>query len=290
VIEPFSVPARFVTRGFTPEAFARRVADILGQIATTETRLSGEFLVAALPESSPVNVEIPGTKVGLRTVIEITRTVFGNAPIRVSGEVLERLDEESTNAADTVEVTVHVSRGTERIRAVAFNTRLAEGDELAQRTAQAVLSKLNPLELGTYLQQHKNPRDAMAVAQSVLDDPSSNTVHKESAFLLLGAALMGLQRYDEEITQYRHALELKPGDLLALSDWGAALMEKGDLPAAIKKYTEAIATKDPSSYAALNAYGVALQRQKKYPEAEVKYREALEANSRRSFPYTNWGF
>jgi tetratricopeptide (TPR) repeat protein len=290
VIEPFSVPAGFVKRGLTPEAFARRVADTLSQIqATTDTRLSGEFLVPALPESSPVDVEIPGTKVGLRTVIEITRTVFGNAPIHVSGEVLERLYEESPNAAETVEVTIHLSQGTGRIRSVTFNTPSAKGDELVQRAAYAVLSKLNPLELSAYLEQHKNPRDAMAVAQGVLDDPSSNPVHKQTAFLLMGAALMELRRYDEAITQFRHALQLKPGDLIAVSDWGAALMLEGDFPAAYKKYAEAIATKDPSSYAALNGYGVALQRQKKYPEAQAKYREAVKANPKRSFPYTNWG-
>src|ERR1700704_1825616 len=68
VIEPFSVPKRYEDTGLTPEVMSRLIADAL--VDLEEQAHSGmrkdSFALSSDPSPFP-DIEVPGTKFGLRT-------------------------------------------------------------------------------------------------------------------------------------------------------------------------------------------------------------------------------
>src|SRR3981081_3284267 len=71
MIDPFTVPKQFEETGLTSEVVANRIGDALRQIeTTTETRMKKDDLTSLRDEGSMPDVEIPGTKIGLKTVVE----------------------------------------------------------------------------------------------------------------------------------------------------------------------------------------------------------------------------
>src|SRR5579863_5896586 len=70
VIDPFTVPKRFEESGLSSEVVANRIGEALRQIeSTTETRMRKDNLTSLHDEGSTPEVEIPGTKLGLKTAV-----------------------------------------------------------------------------------------------------------------------------------------------------------------------------------------------------------------------------
>lgn len=89
IIDPFTVPKRFEEAGLTSEVMANRIGDTMRQIElAVQTRMKKNDLASLAEEESTPDVEIPGTKLGLKTVIDITRSVFGIYPRRISGDIV----------------------------------------------------------------------------------------------------------------------------------------------------------------------------------------------------------
>ncbi len=79
IIDPFAVPRSFEESGLTSEAMASRIGDALHQIeTTTKSRLKKENLASARDEGAVPDVEIPGTKIGLKTLVDIIRAITGS--------------------------------------------------------------------------------------------------------------------------------------------------------------------------------------------------------------------
>jgi len=72
IIEPITVPKSLEEDGITSEVMANRVGDELRQMEeATRTRMKKDALASMRDEEAPPDVEIPGTKLGLKAIIEI---------------------------------------------------------------------------------------------------------------------------------------------------------------------------------------------------------------------------
>src|ERR1017187_1974184 len=93
IIDPFTVPKHFEEAGLTSEVMANRIGNTLHQIEiATQTQMKKDNLTSLREEGSVPDVEIPGTKLGLKTFVDITRTVFGIYPKHISGDIVVPVD------------------------------------------------------------------------------------------------------------------------------------------------------------------------------------------------------
>jgi len=89
IIDPFTVPKRFDESGLTPDVISNRIGDAVRQIEiVTRTRMKKDNLISLHDAGSQPDVEIPGTKIGWKTAIDVTRMLFGVYPKRVSGDIV----------------------------------------------------------------------------------------------------------------------------------------------------------------------------------------------------------
>src|SRR5690348_8197315 len=69
VIEPFSVPKSFEESGVTPEVVSNRIGDVVRQIeANIKTHMRKDSLTSLREEGATFDIDIPGTKLGLKTL------------------------------------------------------------------------------------------------------------------------------------------------------------------------------------------------------------------------------
>jgi hypothetical protein len=147
IIDPFSVPKRLEEKGLTGEAMANKIGDSLQKIESlTHTRMKKDNLCALHDDASPPDVEVLGTKLSLKTIVEITRNIFGVFPKHVGGDVLAAGTDLSNPEQPTAKVTVnvYVRQGRNRSPVIPIDASADDLPDLARRTAEAALRQVNP--------------------------------------------------------------------------------------------------------------------------------------------------
>jgi len=280
IIDPFTVPRHFEEAGLTSVVVANRIGDTLRQIEeATQTRMKKDNLTSLRDEGSTPEVEIPGAKLDLKTVVDLARSVFGIYPKHISGDIVVPLDR-PTNAASPptaqqATVTVYVTQG--RNRSAAVSTTVASDDVgmLVERTAETVLGQVNPYVLAAYLDEHRESEKTIEIVQRMIQSPSEDRRHKSAALNLWGNMLYDQKKYDEAIAKYQKAIELDPKSAAPYNGWGNVLYDQKKYDEAIAKYQKAIEF-DPKSAFAYNNWGNVLRAQGKDDAAAVKFNKAAE--------------
>ena len=294
IIDPFSVPKRFEEAGLTSDVMANRIGDKLRQIeVSARTRRKKDNLASLKDEASIPEVEIPGTKLGLKTVIDITRSVFAIYPKHVSGDVVILANDSSNTKAPTAvkqqaTVTTYVTEGRSRSSAMSVTSDAEDVGLLVQRAAETVLRQINPYVLAVYEYDQGDRDKALGIVEGMIDNPSEARGQKAAAFSLWGLALHEQHRYDEAIAKYQKAIELDPKFAFAYDNWGVTLQEQHRYDEAIANYQKAIEL-DPKFADAYDNWGAALQEQHKYDEAIANYQKAIELDPKFAYAYDNWG-
>lgn len=318
IIDPFAVPRSFEESGLTSEAMASRIGDALHQIeTTTKSRLKKENLASARDEGAVPDVEIPGTKIGLKTLVDITRAIFGIYPKHVSGDIVV-----AAHAESQATVTLYITQGRNRGPAVSLDVSDSDIGLLARRTAEMVLGQVNPYVLAAHRYVQGDHDAAVSILRSIVQDPSEDRVHKRDALIFWGNLLAEKRRfadaigkyqkaieldpkddapyiywglvfvhekkYDDAVAMYQQATRLSPRDDMAFTDWGTALGNERKYDEAIAKFHKAIEL-NPKSEATYLNWGTVLHFQKQYDEAAAKYQKALELDPSDAGPYLNWG-
>jgi len=287
VIDKFSLPKRFEESGLTSEVVANRIGDALRQIETnTETRMRKDNPTLLRDEGSTPDVEIPGTKVGLKTLVEISRAVFGIYPKHVSGDIVESA--ESSPTKPQVTVTVYITQGRARSRALSHVVNANDVGVLAQNAAEMILGQVNPYILAAYRSDHGEGEKADDLLQRMVLDPSEDRGHVEAAMNLLGYVLSEQKKYDEAVAMYQKAIELDPKDVLPYDNWGITLYAQKKYDEATVKFQKAIELDPKYAYTYRN-WGTMLYEQKKYDDAASKYQRASELDPNDAATYDNWG-
>jgi tetratricopeptide (TPR) repeat protein len=284
IIDPFSVPKRFEEAGLTSEVIANRIGDALRQIETmTQTRMKKDDLSLLRDEAAMPDVEIPGTKIGLKTIVEITRAVFGKHPKHLVGDIVI-----SATAETEVTVTFCIAKGRERSAPVSFAGCASNIGLLAKRTAELALEQVNPYVLAAYRKDRGEFSEAIEIAQRMAEDPSVDVEHRTAAFNLWGLVLYGQKKYEDAIAKCKKAIELDPGYPHAYNNWGLMLAMQKKYDEAVEKYRRAIEL-DPKYAIAYNNWGLVLYRRHKTDEAGAYYAKAIELDPKYAISYNNLG-
>ena len=290
IIDPFTVPKRFEEAGLTSEVVANRIGDALREIEiTTQTRMKKDNLSSLRDEGSMPDVEIPGTKVGLKTMVEITRTVFGIYPNHVSGDIVVR-PTGPANAEAQATVTFYITQGRSRSRAISLVVTALDIGLLAQRTAEMVLGQVNPYVLAAYRVDHHEFEEAVEIIQRIIRNPPKDRTHISAAFILWGNILSDPEKgkYDEAVAMYQKAIDLSPNMAVAHLNLGILLAKQKKYGKAGAKFREAIKF-DPNLALAYLNWGVALDAEKKDDEAGAKFQKAIELNPKDASACKDWG-
>jgi tetratricopeptide (TPR) repeat protein len=291
IIDPFSVPKRFEEVGLTSEVLANRVGDALRQLeVAAQSGLKKDSLAALHDEGSSPDVEIPGTNLGLKTAVEITRSIFGIYPKHIGGDIVISANALANTGTPTAKeqatVTVYLTQG--RNRNAPFSALADDAGTLVKRAAEIALGQANPYELAAYRYRNGDYDDAVKIVGTMIQSPSADRLHKSAALNLWGIVLEDEKNYTEAIAKYQKSTELDPKSAVAYSNWGKTLWEQNKYDEAVAKYQKAIEV-DPKYAIAYNNWGRVLNDQKNYDEAIVKEQKALELEPTFSRPYTNWG-
>ncbi|HXC94561.1 MAG TPA: tetratricopeptide repeat protein [Edaphobacter sp.] len=328
IIDPITVPKRFEEAGLTPQVMANRLGDRLQEIErSTQTSMKKDVMGALGEETTIPEVEIPGTKLGLKTVVDIARSVFGRHTKHIGGDVVFPVKSaatgiESSSIKNPVNLTVYFVQ--ERVGSQSLNETV-DGDDIAglvQKLAELALRQVNPYVLAAYYEDRKQISLAESTAEAMTRDASQDTLHKTAAFDLWCIALGDEGKYDEAIAKCIKAIELDPRDKYAYGNWGLALDAEGKHQEAIAKWTKAIELDprdsfaygplgdaflsqgrheeaaamyakviklDPKDSTAYDHWGIALRYEGKYEEANAKFAKAIEINPENKFAYDNWG-
>jgi tetratricopeptide (TPR) repeat protein len=277
IIDPFAVPKHFDEAGLTSAVVANRIGDALRQIEdATQTRMKKDNLASVRDEGSTPAVEIPGTKLDLKAVADLARSVFGIYPKHVSGDIVVPLDRSTNAASPAIEqatVTVYVTQG--RNRSAAVSVTVASGDigMLVERTAETVLGQVNPYVLAAYLEDHREYEKAIEIVQRMIQSPSEDRRHRSAALNLWGSVLNDQKKYDEAIAKYQKSIALDPKYALPYNNWGYVLSEQKKYDEAIAKYQKSIEL-DPKYALPYYNWGYVLKAQGKDDEAAVKFNQA----------------
>ena len=294
IIDPFAVPKRFEEAGITSDVMANRIGDAIIDIETnTESTLARRDNLTPFQVSEiSFNIEIPGTKIGLKTLIDATRTVFGIYPKHVSGDIYLQPDtlpaEPTPVQKSQVIVTVYLSEGRRRTPPITSKASSESVDVLAHRIAETVLEQINPYLLGAYKLDHGEVQQAGDLAKSMTKDEKGSKRRKEAAFNLWGNVLYAQGKNDEAIAKYQKVIELDPKFAPAYNNWGTALHAQGRNDEAIAKYQKATDL-DPKYAYAYNNWGSVLYAQRKNDEAIAKYQKVIELDPKYVIAYNNWG-
>jgi tetratricopeptide (TPR) repeat protein len=282
IIDPITVPKDITEKGFTPEVMANRIGDALLKIETsTETRMQKENLRSLKDEGSMPDVEIPGTKFGVKEIVDITRRIFKIYPKHVTGDIV-------FPAKDQAIVTVYITQGRNRIASDTVQGAPNDLASLAQRTAEVVLRQVNPYVLAAYQEDRHEYGKAVEIIEGMLQDPLQDRRHKVAALNLWGHVLQQQQRYEDAIDKYQKAVDLDRKDALSYYNGGVALEALHRYPEAGAKFQKAVDlnSKDAVAY---NSLGGALYEQQKYRDAADNFQKAAALDPKYADAYYNWG-
>jgi hypothetical protein len=89
VIEPIAVPKSFSDAGLSSDVMANRVGQRIREIEdSAKTRLNKDMLGLESEQLPVSDIEIPGTKLGLKTIVDISRTLFKRYPRHIAGDIV----------------------------------------------------------------------------------------------------------------------------------------------------------------------------------------------------------
>ncbi|NYF49962.1 tetratricopeptide repeat protein [Tunturiibacter gelidoferens] len=295
IIDPFGVPKSLSEAGLSSEVMANRVGERLRVMeATTKTQMKKDVLGSQGEEASIPEVEIPGTKLGLKTIVDMARSLFHRDPKHIGGDIVVAAADAAPSTSDppTVKrpamITVYFKQGRNGSQALSGVAERDDGNMLVQRAAELALEQVNPYVLALYWEDHREFDKSIKVAQATAEDASQDLPHRGACFVVWGIALDGEEKHEEAIAEYQKAIELDPKDAHAYYDWGIALDGEGKHEEASAKYRKAIEL-DPKDAYAYSNWGSALDGEGKYDEAIAKYRKAVELAPKNALAYYNWG-
>ncbi|MER3435672.1 MAG: hypothetical protein C4288_20350, partial [Leptolyngbya sp. ERB_1_1] len=152
---------------------------------------------------------------------------------------------------------------------------------LKPKDGQIEMKKTGAVDVGRYV-----PAILQQLGRMAKQDP---TYPVAAECLDCGNALCRLERYEEAITSYDKAVEIKPDKHEAWNNRGVALSALGRKEEAITSYDKAVEIK-PDYHKAWDNRGDVLVELERYEEALASYALAIEINPEYPFPWGSQGF
>jgi hypothetical protein len=223
IIEPFSVPKQYADMGLTGEVIANHISDEMSQIEgealTNEKRVGLKSDNVALADDVPsvIDVEVPGTKLGLKTVVEIIRDILGIHQKRVRGDVVVG------HAALSLNITVHIS-GLRRPDSVRhYAGPVDDPQQIPLLAAEAILRNVNPFALGVWQYLHDDIASVAQIGQEMVTD--SDRLERARGHNFIGLVYADKERWKHAAEEFKQVTNLAPELSFGYSNWGLALLQ-----------------------------------------------------------------
>lgn len=297
IIDPINLPDGFSKNGFTSAVMANRIGDALRRMEeSAQTQMKKDKLRSLQEEALTPDIEVPGVKVGVQEVVDITRGIFNIYPKHITGDLVTLpappayLANVDTTICDDVSpkaghpaaiVAVYATVKRSRSAAVRVALPADDLDALVQCTAEIVLKQVNPYVLAVYKMQQGKDDLSLQIIEGILQDPSQDRSARIAAYIFKGNVLSHQKRYDEAEASFTQAIEIDrkrqhwynhpkfAPSFLALppphtadvyNSWGNMFDDKGEYGNAIEQYRKAIQF-DPKSAMAYNNWGFVIDEQ-----------------------------
>ena len=261
VVDPITVPPRFTEIGITPDTMSTRVAAAMRLIeARAHSQVANDLLApsqesAVLGDSAASGIEVPGTKVSLKSIAELLQTVLGRAPTHISGDVVLSQPQKDAAGPSVAITTVHLHRADNSSRFARDTVDADDIDVLVYRTAQSALLLLNPYMAAVDRSEHQDFQGATTLIKQIVSDPRTDGAHLEAAYLLWASVLRNRHRYKESADKLLEAKRLNSNNPALYITWGSLFADQQKWPEAIEQFQIAVKL-DPQSPRGYNALGV----------------------------------
>jgi tetratricopeptide (TPR) repeat protein len=286
VIEPLEAPKPLQDRGYTGRVLATELMDKLNQVGR-RAKVSGQHQAfVAGWVGSPLEVEISGARLSLRSIIGFFRNLVGRDP-RVVGELVQ-LDD------GRVSLTIRVDDDPER--------RIAGGldelDRILLEGAEHLYRSLRAFALAVYYCEFDKPA-CLDVVKLMLrnqrrdDDPR--------AYALWGRLLREDGHLKEAADKHQLALAVEPPGVFAgRAEFNRArafahnqagnfyLEHRHQHQVAVEHFNQAIRLQGDYAAPHINI-GLTRFREGKLDEAILMYQKALRLDPKHPVAYNNWG-
>lgn len=274
VVYPVPVPPALEEQGYTGKVVANRLTAEIGSITEQARTLRDTRDFAVVDEETPV--EAIGDYFELLAPVHAIQEYWGRVNFSFSADVVRVGDGYQMNMAGKNNRTLH-----------AFRSSVAANDpqSLIHTAAIEMMRFMDPYVVASYT--YETTRAAGGTDYSatlrelrncmgVIPDTDWHWIHN-----LWGLVLFRQGNPDAAIERYQQALRIRPGFVLAVYNWGDALLAKGDAAGAIEKYAEVIALDQATNFRtpqALTHWGMALRALNRPQEAEAMLRRAIAAD------------
>jgi tetratricopeptide (TPR) repeat protein len=289
VIDPLVVPQRLVDVGITGEEFSNRTADEMRRIENASHTITQTDHLVAAKDTAIADIEIPGTSLGLKSVVDLVRTLLGVYPTRVSGGISTEMDAPaSAGGTKTATLTLYIDRNGERSAPFKISANAGDVDALASQAALQIVRTINPYIYAAYEAHRHHYTDSLSAIEAIVFNPASSPNQRKEAYSLWGLILLTQGRDDDAIEKYKRAIEIDPFFATAYNNWGVLYERQNRHDDAVKEFKAAIA-RNSKFTAAYDNWGLVLAKQQKYTDAVDKYQQALEANPLDGRAHDFWG-
>jgi superkiller protein 3 len=289
IVDSFYVPKRFEDAGFTSEAMSRLIADALLDLEVQANSIMEKDSLALSSDPSPVpDINVPGTGLGIRTLVDVTQQVCRRDPMHIGGAIVLPLTSGSEAANSEVKIILRFVHGRGRYSLVITGGPAEDPRGVATKAAEGILRQINPYLLGCDRLEAKNWADAIKIANEMIGGPPQGSRNIAKAYVLWGNALEHQGKHAEAIPFFEKATTLDPKLALAYSNWGNALSNQGKNAEAIPFFEKAVCL-DPKFALAHNNLGYALASQGKNAEAISFFEKATTLDPKSALAYNNWG-
>jgi len=293
VVDPITVPKSLSDTGLSSDALANRIGQKLEEIeSTTKTRMNKDTLATETDQISIPEIEVPGTTIGLKTIVETMRVLLHRHPRHVTGDIVLQVSKTGPPEIDDSErktaiLTVYL-KNTYGTTALSERVDIRDTDGLVRNAAELTLRQANPYLLAVYSEQNHELDTASKLAEAIVQDNSQDPPHKQAALVFLSGLLFNEHKYDEARAKAQEAVTSNPKDAYAYGALGRALAGQGKYIEAANAYRRATEL-DGKFSEAFTGWGMSLGYQGEYEEAIKKFRKAIELDPKSPDPYYDWG-
>lgn len=290
VIGRIEAPEDLQKKGYAPQVLGNHLADALLAIDQgSGTLMPHQHAISDFQQADVILSE----GISLRALLRFLKEALGHADVQISGDAIVE--------GDKLELRARVIEAQGEPRTLSQPGKTGEIEKALSQLAEQVMDVVDPYILGAHWMQQEvqscrsKPEcdfsKSIGQYQKIINNPGKNEEsRKRIAWAYLGWSYVhSLRReFDKELEKTELAVQSDPGNAVAYSNWGHALINLGKPGEAIEKCRKAVEL-DPKFADAYNNWGTALFKLGKPGEAIGKFRKAAELDPKYAVAYYNWG-
>jgi tetratricopeptide (TPR) repeat protein len=292
LIDPFVVPKSYEDRGLSSQAVRYEVRDAIEEIIQDNANQERNPKTSGLPfvavEQTPLpEVEIPGTKLGLSTLVVFTQRLFDLQPTRISGEIREQeLERRGIDKSKEVMFNVHLRVFQPRTTGYRTVELYANKGALVFRMAEETMRIIDPYVLARYYFRHGRLKEAADLCRSIIFSQGRDPRRVSAAYILWGNIFSG-DDVQVAILKYKEAIEFNPESAVGYYNWALSLTRENKLDEAATNLGRAakLARTGKGKALVLVTWGKLCEMQKNKNEAINKFRAAIASDPDSSDAY-----